>query len=61
MLHLPVDGRITHRNHHEAGQVADMERKFQWVGQGEVQVHRSDAGEVVSVVDGSAGHCDGWH
>ena len=31
------------------------------MGQGEVQVHRSDAGEVVSVVDGSAGHCDGWH
>ena len=31
------------------------------MGQGEVQVHRSDAGEVVFVVDGSAGHCDGWH
>ena len=52
---LPIDGYITYRDHHEAAPVADIEREFQWVCQGEVEEDRSDAGVVLSVVDGSAG------
>ena len=58
---LPIDGYITYRDHHEAAPEADIEREFQWVCQGEVEEDRSDAGVVLSVVDGSAGQCDGWH
>ena len=59
-LGSPVDGHITHRDHHKAGPEAEDKGEFQWVGQGEVQVHRRSTGVVVSEVDRSGSQSHSW-